>query len=229
MKKRAYVTVQEDVTDLRSEPTKEPFITNGHDRRRESQVLRGTCLHVVREQDGWVEVEVPYQRVGTNLHPYRGWVYAGHLQSVSRCCCINPVETGDRQDLIQRAESYLGIPYLWGGMGCEGIDCSGLVYQAYLAAGMLLPRNAGDQYRAGKVIERPQRGDLVFIGMPICHVLIWDGKDLIEATDKERSVVRSISFQERFGVDLEASYDGMECKGEKIFFRRLLPPAASPA
>ncbi len=229
MKKRAYVTVQSDVADLRSEPTKEPYITNGHDRRRESQIFRGTCLHVVQEQDGWVEVEVPYQKVGESLHPYRGWVYGEHLRSVPACFCVSPVEVGDRQDLIRRAKSYLGIPYLWGGMSFEGIDCSGLVYQAYLAAGVVLPRNAGDQYRVGRAVEKPQLGDLVFIGNPIWHVLIWDGEHLIEATDIDKAVVCSISFRERFGVDIKRAHNGMECKGEKIFFRRLLPPAASPA
>jgi len=238
MRKTTYYTVQAEVTDLRSEPTWRPFCTNGHDRRRESQLLQGTCLHGIQEKDGWIEVEVPYQKRGEGLAPYRGWVYSAHVSPSSDCSCISPGAEGSVQDLIDRAKSYLGTPYLWGGMSFagmdkeveRGIDCSALVYQAFLTAGMVLPRNASDQYRVGHRIEKLLPGDLIFMGNPtIYHVLLWDGEQLIEATDLEEGVVRSISFSLRFNLELEKAYDGVETEGGKLFFRRLLSPAAGPA
>ena len=68
---------------------------------------------------------------------------------------------------VRAATSQLGTPYLWGGDGPGGFDCSGLVQWAYARAGVLLPRVAQDQYDAGPAVPNgsPLRpGDLVFFG-----------------------------------------------------------------
>lgn len=63
------------------------------------------------------------------------------------------------------AMSKRGVPYVWGGTGPNGYDCSGLMLRAYQAAGITLPRVAASQYHAfsrkipwGKL----KPGDLVF-------------------------------------------------------------------
>ncbi|MFF4159605.1 C40 family peptidase [Streptomyces sp. NPDC001678] len=65
---------------------------------------------------------------------------------------------------IAFALGHLGDPYAYGGAGPHRWDCSGLVQQAYLKAGIRLPRLAADQYRATRRIPRAAlaRGDLVF-------------------------------------------------------------------
>jgi len=50
------------------------------------------------------------------------------------------------------AAGALGIPYVWGGTGPNGYDCSGLVQAAYRSGGVVLPRVAQDQYDAGPVL-----------------------------------------------------------------------------
>jgi cell wall-associated NlpC family hydrolase len=66
--------------------------------------------------------------------------------------------------VLNTARSYLGVPYQWGGMNRQGMDCSGLVVAAYLSLPLNLPRTSRALATAGTFLEmesiRP--GDLVF-------------------------------------------------------------------
>ncbi len=53
------------------------------------------------------------------------------------------------QRLVQTAQGFLGVPYVWGGNTRDGIDCSGFVKAVYAANGMELPRFSGDQAGIG--------------------------------------------------------------------------------
>lgn len=69
--------------------------------------------------------------------------------------------------MLEFAADQLGVPYLWGGEGPGGFDCSGLVQAAARAAGVSLARTAQAQYDAGPLLPAgspPQPGDLVFFG-----------------------------------------------------------------
>ena len=67
---------------------------------------------------------------------------------------------------LQRALSYLGLPYLWGGSSpSTGFDCSGLTWFVFKEQGITLPRVAADQARVGtpiRTIEELLPGDAVF-------------------------------------------------------------------
>jgi cell wall-associated NlpC family hydrolase len=72
-------------------------------------------------------------------------------------------------DHVAVAECFLETPYLWGGRTSEGIDCSGLVQTALIAAGLASPRDSNMIEAAlGRpiAIDDPEtplcRGDLVF-------------------------------------------------------------------
>ena len=69
-------------------------------------------------------------------------------------------------DPVAVAERFLGVPYLWGGDGPDGIDCSGLVQAALLACGTPCPADSGPQERAFGAppddVERAPRGALLF-------------------------------------------------------------------
>jgi cell wall-associated NlpC family hydrolase len=61
------------------------------------------------------------------------------------------------------ARHQIGKPYLWGGAGPGAYDCSGLVYEAYLAAGVAgIPRTSQAQWAWGPQVTTPAAGDLVF-------------------------------------------------------------------
>ena len=63
---------------------------------------------------------------------------------------------------IAYAQQQIGLPYQWGGAGPDAYDCSGLVMQAYAAAGISIPRTSEEQWAAGPQVSTPQPGDLVF-------------------------------------------------------------------
>lgn len=75
------------------------------------------------------------------------------------------------------AAAQLGKPYAWGATGPNSFDCSGLVFEAWKAAGVTLPRVAIDQAAATVPISYQdlQPGDLVFFESPIGHVGIYVG------------------------------------------------------
>jgi cell wall-associated NlpC family hydrolase len=85
------------------------------------------------------------------------------------------------------AAANIGVPYLWGGTGVGGYDCSGLVQAAYRAAGVSLPRVAQDQFDAGPAVppDQAEPGDLVFFGASsgaVEHVGVYVGAgEMIDA------------------------------------------------
>ncbi len=71
----------------------------------------------------------------------------------------------DANRLRKVAESWLGVPYNFGGQSRSGIDCSGFVRQVYSEAyGIRLPHNSSAIHGLGKSVERDdlQPGDIVF-------------------------------------------------------------------
>ncbi len=85
-------------------------------------------------------------------------------QPASRLSSDAAPAPGSKEAAVDYALAQLGKPYVWGGNGPSGYDCSGLVQQAYRRAGISLPRVADDQYAATTPISAGQlrRGDLVF-------------------------------------------------------------------
>lgn len=74
----------------------------------------------------------------------------------------SPARSAPRR-VVAFAQAQLGKPYIWGGTGPRGYDCSGLVTRAWKAAGVSLPRTTWGLVRAGTATTRAQLvpGDLV--------------------------------------------------------------------
>lgn len=93
---------------------------------------------------------------------------------------------------IQFALAQQGKPYLWGGNGPAAFDCSGLIQQAFLRAGVTLPRVASDQqaYTIPVSEEDAKPGDLVFFGTPAHHVGMYLGNGIMINAPYTGTVVR---------------------------------------
>jgi probable lipoprotein NlpC len=79
--------------------------------------------------------------------------------------------------IVQKARSYTGSPYKYGGTTASGFDCSGLVTVAFQSVNLSLPRSSYDMAEIGRKVEvkNIQVGDLVFFvtskeGTRINHV-----------------------------------------------------------
>ncbi len=97
---------------------------------------------------------------------------------------------GARAAIINAALSYLGTPYVLGGASHSGIDCSGLVMDAYAAAGISLAHLVHLQDDAGTIIPESEAkpGDLVVFDDEE-HIGIYLGNGtLIHAPDVGRDV-----------------------------------------
>ena len=80
-------------------------------------------------------------------------------------------------DLVTTTESFLDVPYLWGGTSARGIDCSGLTQQVYFLNGVGLDRDADQQALGGRPVDVARPGDLFFFGKErVTHTAIATGE-----------------------------------------------------
>jgi cell wall-associated NlpC family hydrolase len=95
-------------------------------------------------------------------------------------------------DYLKTAESFIGVPYLWGGTTALGLDCSGFVQQVYRLNGVALPRDADQQAVLGRKVEEARAGDLLFFGADsVTHVaLATSATEFIHAPMKGAVVER---------------------------------------
>lgn len=97
----------------------------------------------------------------------------------------------DGRGIINLAQQFLGVPYVWGGSSPNGFDCSGFVQYVYAQRGIHLPRTADIQITAGRPVAKSelQPGDLVFFAsdyVNISHVGIYVGNgQMIHASSGE--------------------------------------------
>ena len=93
---------------------------------------------------------------GNFLKTESGFVHGRHVAPIGRVL----------DDIVATSAQLMGAPYLWGGRGADGVDCSGLVQLALALAGMACPRDSDQQRESvGRELtaEEPlKRGDLVF-------------------------------------------------------------------
>jgi peptidoglycan DL-endopeptidase CwlO len=116
---------------------------------------------------------------------------------------------GDAGAVLEFALAQLGKPYLWGAVGPNSYDCSGLVQTAFRTAGINMPRVSRQQATVGKKIARAdiRAGDLIFFYEPVHHVAI--------AIDNTRAV-----HAPRFGQDVKIG--GIDNIGPITVIRRVI-------
>jgi len=160
-------------------------------------VRYGSKLPIISYTNGWYNVKVG----NTN-----GYISGDYVTISDENQSSNPIVketpliqsnyTGD--DIVSKAEEYLGVPYLWGGFTPVGFDCSGLVQYVYKQLGISLERSTYYQVHQGVIVDRKdlKPGDLIFFttndddSNDISHVGIYKGNDLFIQSPKPGDCVR---------------------------------------
>ena len=165
--------------------------------RRMSTLFAGSLVRISeksRTEDDWIRVVLPDGREGWMrthfLMPRRdgdGFLEDGRLPGISEAAASVQMgrkenEEALRQEIADRALSFLGTQYRWGGKTAMGIDCSGLAFMSYLMSGILIYRDArimpGFPVREipmGNPAETARVGDLLFFPGHVA-VSLGDGR-----------------------------------------------------
>jgi cell wall-associated NlpC family hydrolase len=106
---------------------------------------------------------------------------------------VDPNSPG-HPEIVTIAQRYFGVPYVWGGAGPSGFDCSGLTMYCYAQVGIHMYHGATVQQQQSTPVAlgdmRP--GDLVFFGNASFshHVAIYAGGGAVIEAPHTGDVVR---------------------------------------
>ena len=144
-----------------------------------------TILPVIQQAEDWIQVQTPANGVK--------YLRQQDTKTIKSYAAIpKPM----RQDIVESAKKFLGLPYLWAGTSGFGFDCSGIMHAVYKNHGILIPRDSSAQATKGMAVAKKDRqpGDLLFFAYnkgkgKVYHVgmYIGDGK-MLHAPNSSKKV-----------------------------------------
>lgn len=157
-----------------------------------------------------------YMSLGQGVYPNNGVLqpYVANTGSAG----------GLRNAIVSQAQTYIGVPYVWGGQSRSGLDCSGLVFSVYNDLKMKIPRLTAQGYTMNSFtrgglsgitgvrtsVSNLRPGDLVGwngdsvgrAGVLVGHIAIYAGNGEIIEASGARVRRRRLGNENIFGVAL---------------------------
>ncbi|MBP9127503.1 MAG: C40 family peptidase [Elusimicrobia bacterium] len=186
-------------------------------------VPMGSRFAVIYTQKDWARVQGPSGEMG--------WMRLRDLRMDRDA----PKTSEDiREAFLAAARQFLGDRYYWGGRSGHrkkgvvpsGVDCSGLVNVSFRAVGVNAPRDAFEQHRLARPVEKGADlfpGDLVFLAKKsapdqVVHVMIFEKMETLLEASHDADRVRRISFKKRVGTQQTDLRSGDVCGDSVVRF-----------
>ena len=205
-----YGTVTGSTVNLRTGP--------GTNYSLAGSVSAGERCYIIGVNSGWYKIlhdsvscyirsdylkltEIPYENQASANTPqyFRQGKTIGALPNASAVISTSAASsyTGNvtGAQILAKAVTYLGAPYVYGGASPSGFDCSGFVYYVYGTFGISVGRTPEAQYGAGTRVDKSelQAGDIVLFsgtgGSGITHAGIYAGNGQFIHSPNSRSTV----------------------------------------
>lgn len=150
------------------------------------EISYGTSLPVAGRSGGWIRTTTPTGR------PLRVSAAAVTTDAPGA-----GVLSAERRRLVNSAQLFTGLAYLWAGRSGFGLDCSGLTSLVYRVHGITLARDADAQARSGRAVATPGPGDLMFYatGGHVHHVAMYAGNGLMVQAPRTGVPVQTIAVR----------------------------------
>jgi cell wall-associated NlpC family hydrolase len=147
-----------------------------------TRLVSGASVSVEEVRGEWANV----------LANKTGWLPLSSLRAISE---LPKSLEEKRRSMLDDSARMIGVPYVWGGISGNGIDCSGLTRLLHTWVGVDLPRDADMQHAAARPVEPPfKTGDLLFFREPgkkrqVTHVgLSLGGWKMVHASQGRNGV-----------------------------------------
>ncbi len=115
-----------------------------------TRLVSGTGIGLAEKRGKWSKVQANQV----------GWIPSASLRAISAI----PQGVNEKRILMSAdAQRMMGVPYLWGGVSGNGIDCSGFARLVHRWMGVDIPRDADMQHATANPVKPPYKvGDLFF-------------------------------------------------------------------
>ncbi len=156
-----------------------------------TQINSGVLLDVFEKNGNWY-------KIGTGGGNF-AYICADYVSIRPQDVAARGNFTGGNR-VVQLAKQYLGTPYVYGGNGPKGFDCSGFTSFIYRQLGYSLNRVAHDQLKNGVAVSKNELkpGDLVLFkranSSNVHHVGIYAGDGMMIHAPQTGDVVKYTSI-----------------------------------
>lgn len=166
------------------------------------QIDSGDSVELIGQEGNWYKISTPLAACGY------AYISADYISTVAPAAkTVAQVSYGGMsgdvsagQRVVQIAEQFLGLPYVYGGSTPAGFDCSGFTSYVYRQLGYTLHRVSADQINDGIPVSKSELlpGDLLLFkkqgASRIHHVGIYVGDGMMIHSPQTGDVIKYASI-----------------------------------
>lgn len=166
-------------------------------------VSTGSTVEIIGQEGNWYKISTPLAACGY-AYISADYVSAGAAPAVKSAAAVTyggaSGEVSAGQRVVQIAEQFLGLPYVYGGSTPAGFDCSGFTSYVYKQLGYTINRVSHDQLNNGVPVSKSelQPGDLLLFKKQgadrVHHVGIYVGDGMMIHSPHTGDVIKYASI-----------------------------------